>query len=177
MPAERTGGLFRLSRKVIVYDPEINPRRSSSSYVFDADTSRMLRYPRATLSNTVERLPSDDSRVGRALAAYEAWLNEEGTTFAADQRRRREESLVVEQTYADQFDATADAHASFLRDRGIDYTDGHSVRVTPTKQREAHCYNCKAQLSTKVDIECCRCGWMVCTCGACGCGYGQMFST
>lgn len=38
--------------------------------------------------------------------------------------------------------------------------------------RETHCYNCKGHLSSTSHLMCADCGWLVCTCGACGCGYG-----
>lgn len=38
-------------------------------------------------------------------------------------------------------------------------------------RRITHCYHCKSPLDNAMDAECVACGWIVCTCGACGCGY------
>lgn len=39
------------------------------------------------------------------------------------------------------------------------------------KQRVTHCYRCKSELDS-LDFDICkRCGWIRCTCGACGCQY------
>jgi hypothetical protein len=38
-------------------------------------------------------------------------------------------------------------------------------------KRVTHCYACKGALDNSVDLECMTCGWMLCTCAACGCGY------
>lgn len=48
---------------------------------------------------------------------------------------------------------------------GVDYPNA------PRKRRSTHCYNCKSSLDSDRDIECNACKWMVCRCGACGCGY------
>ena len=39
--------------------------------------------------------------------------------------------------------------------------------------RVAKCYSCKSPLDNSIDIECSSCGWILCTCGACGCGYSH----
>jgi hypothetical protein len=36
-----------------------------------------------------------------------------------------------------------------------------------------HCYICKEELDGTVRLECVRCGWGLCECGACGCGRGR----
>jgi len=44
-------------------------------------------------------------------------------------------------------------------------------KVEKKNIRETHCYACKKELKTNVQLECSLCGWLVCECGACGCGY------
>lgn len=41
------------------------------------------------------------------------------------------------------------------------------------KQRKTHCWNCKKYLETGLFLECSSCGWLVCRCGACGCGRDE----
>ena len=36
--------------------------------------------------------------------------------------------------------------------------------------RQAHCWYCKVSLDNSIDYECNNCGWILCECGACGCG-------
>jgi len=46
------------------------------------------------------------------------------------------------------------------------------LRVAMSKRtRVTHCYGCGLHLETGVFLECSICNWLVCTCGACGCGY------
>lgn len=42
------------------------------------------------------------------------------------------------------------------------------------KPRQTRCYNCKKAINNEMNAECCSCGWIVCFCGACGCGYGAL---
>lgn len=39
--------------------------------------------------------------------------------------------------------------------------------------RVTHCYSCKSSLDNATDAECLACNWIVCFCGACGCGYSR----
>lgn len=34
-----------------------------------------------------------------------------------------------------------------------------------------HCYACKDELDSSIDLQCTACRWILCDCGACGCGY------
>lgn len=46
---------------------------------------------------------------------------------------------------------------------------GHRKRVT-------HCYSCRSALDNSINLECKACGWILCSCGACGCGYAGRFN-
>lgn len=62
------------------------------------------------------------------------------------------------------------AHANFLAGKGLPAQD---VRKTTRTRgnRLTHCYSCKVPLDSSVDIECTACNWIICSCGACGCGW------
>lgn len=60
------------------------------------------------------------------------------------------------------------AHDRFLlgvgkRNLGLQY----SYKI----HRVTHCYACKKPLDNSIDLECVACGWIICKCGACGCGW------
>jgi hypothetical protein len=65
--------------------------------------------------------------------------------------------------------AIVTAHKQFLENLGISW--GGTIFSKHHKIRSTHCYNCKTALTTHIDIECVSCGWLLCTCGACGCGW------
>lgn len=41
----------------------------------------------------------------------------------------------------------------------------------PIKRRMANCYRCRSLISTERFGNCRECGWILCSCGACGCTY------
>ncbi len=53
---------------------------------------------------------------------------------------------------------------------GLNYL-GVSAKVFGKKHRTPFCWNCKKPLDNDIDEECNVCGWILCHCGACGCGY------
>ncbi len=61
------------------------------------------------------------------------------------------------------------AHEKFLLSKDLPY---NGIRTNKNRRhRTTHCYNCKKPLDNSVDVECNSCGWIICSCGACGCGY------
>jgi hypothetical protein len=61
------------------------------------------------------------------------------------------------------------AHQNYFRKRGLAYA-GTREPTQGIIARFAVCWSCKQPLTTEVDLECNACGWMICACGACGCG-------
>ena len=62
------------------------------------------------------------------------------------------------------------AHANFLHARGLPAQELR--RVTHRRShRVTHCYACKELLDNSIDLECTACNWIICSCGACGCGW------
>ena len=50
---------------------------------------------------------------------------------------------------------------------------GTRPAIARGRHRVTHCYSCKTSLDNAMDAECVACGWIVCRCGACGCGYDR----
>lgn len=51
---------------------------------------------------------------------------------------------------------------------------GHSgtrLRDETKAIRITHCFACKEHLDSSINLECRGCGWILCQCGACGCGF------
>src|SRR5882724_2063750 len=63
-------------------------------------------------------------------------------------------------------------HKEFLAERNLPYT-GIRIRSVEKARRETKCYNCGLSLDSTIDAECTACGWILCFCGACGCGHPQ----
>ena len=62
-----------------------------------------------------------------------------------------------------------DRHKRFLQERGLP-DNGVRQATNRLRHRVAHCWSCKGELDNFIDVECATCGWIICDCGACGCG-------
>lgn len=62
-------------------------------------------------------------------------------------------------------------HKEELERLGKKYHGVRQVVRDTRKRRITHCYSCKQPLDNSIDIECISCNWIICKCGACGCGY------
>lgn len=60
-------------------------------------------------------------------------------------------------------------HQHRLESLGIEYKGVR--RNLNVIQRATICWKCKNSLNSEIDLECIVCGWILCSCGACGCGY------
>jgi hypothetical protein len=63
-----------------------------------------------------------------------------------------------------------EAHRLFVENLGIPYS---GTSISSRTRRITHCYSCKNHLDNAIDTECNTCHWIVCGCGACGCGYSD----
>lgn len=61
-------------------------------------------------------------------------------------------------------------HRLRLEEGGFTY---RGVRQRTSQLRWTHCWSCKSLLTSATELECAACGWILCKCGACGCGYAR----
>jgi hypothetical protein len=59
---------------------------------------------------------------------------------------------------------------SLSTDAEEDLNSGANVYFA-LRGRFTHCYDCKRDLNSIDFSVCSECGWIMCICGACGCGY------
>ena len=66
-------------------------------------------------------------------------------------------------------------HQRFLQRKGINNVEAIEVYRAQSIQRDrqTHCYSCARTLSSFEDLSCSACNWILCSCGACGCGFGN----
>jgi hypothetical protein len=92
-----------------------------------------------------------------------------------EERARTEERSAKEQREREQRAAeialqTAEAvarHKKRLEKLSVPY---FGVRQSMRARRVTFCWSCKFGLDNDIDVECATCGWILCRCGACGCG-------
>lgn len=82
---------------------------------------------------------------------------------AQERKRRKDDAKASELLMLDR-------HKANLAKIGRDY-----LGVRPSSEsrahRVSHCYSCKKTVDNTVDVECVSCSWILCRCGACGCGW------
>ena len=64
-------------------------------------------------------------------------------------------------------------HKERIENLGLEYLGVRPATHSPSRRRITHCYSCNVHLDNSVDSECISCGWILCSCGACGCGYSR----
>ena len=103
-------------------------------------------------------------------------LPENATIEFETLREKVEERLLTqfeEQIRADLAKKQLDAienHQNFLKGKGLPYRGVVAVNHKK-KHRLTHCYACKDSLDSEINSLCAACKWIICGCGACGCGY------
>jgi hypothetical protein len=68
-------------------------------------------------------------------------------------------------------DELRERHKAFLKKKGLRFSEVKFVEQQKSP-RITNCYNCSNKnLRSDVNLICISCGWLICSCGACGCGY------
>ena len=66
---------------------------------------------------------------------------------------------------------TRQAHRERLAAMGLDFK-GIRKKFNQ-RERAARCHECARSLDSSHNLDCAACAWMICKCGACGCGYDR----
>ncbi len=144
------GGAFWIGRHetlgliVIVRDAVLS--NSSDLAVFSVDQDRVVQGRREFLR---------EFTVGSALSQSDVELAVE--SFKNFPLRQRQAELDAK-------------NKAFLERLGKAFA-GTRPRSPDREVRATHCYACAKQLKSDVEFECSACSWLLCDCGACGCGY------
>jgi hypothetical protein len=93
--------------------------------------------------------PDTESVVAALRSQIDDWRRDRVAILAAERRER---------------------HRAFLKARGILY-QGVREASMPRSRRVTHCYACKTHLDNAINVQCVACNWILCDCGACGCGW------
>lgn len=114
---------------------------------------------------------TDDLTENEALAAivlYKQFSLRQLELARTKSDRLQEEDRQREAVLEEKRKQTIDRHRARITDMGREYRG--AIIEKGKVIRNAHCWSCKSQLSNASDVECASCGWIVCSCGACGCG-------
>jgi len=148
-------GSLKTSTMCWLYDPSIQHTDPSKIYLFNSATYCMEEYSKIEMKSAL--ISVNDSNRSICIKDYEKWASTQtGRKFIEDESGTIEEKLLRK-------------HKTFIEMLGKEYKG-----VKPTKkqtQRTTHCYRCKSKLESVINYDCTECGWLICSCGACGCGF------
>jgi hypothetical protein len=112
----------------------------------------------------------------RTSTQYLVWRERFGSFWMAEQIPYYESRRVVdaERQEAERIAnlSLEEKHQERLARLGKEYRGVRPATSGLGRRRVTHCYACLRELDNSADIECVACGWILCSCGACGCGYG-----
>ncbi len=91
-------------------------------------------------------------------------------TAHPEEKLEKLKSLYEQKILDLQTEAKKQAHILHLKEYGITPPD-QSTMIYEGRRRETHCWRCKSHLDSNDDLACVVCGWLLCECGACGCGW------
>ncbi len=153
---------------MIVVDPSVQMLGKDAIYAYSVQRNVMRQFDPNDIRAKAQTVHGPDREA--AIAAYENWNRSNAESFlSTEPERLRAENLRV----SAEVDRIRNRHREFLVKLGIDPESVETRQAQPRHHRDTHCYRCKQHLDNAVFIECGKCNWIICSCGACGCGYGS----
>lgn len=136
--------------EVVVFDPQAQKRSEPDwVYLWSCETQQTDRYAKDILKKAIRSMTVADeakSVIDRYLSIRDA------------QRKLVQDKAVFN-------------HREFMARLGFTYIGTRSATArSPHFVRTPWCWNCKSDLDNRIQLECQKCGWILCECGACGCG-------
>lgn len=162
-----------------LFDKDMPHEDSRMVYLFNVDIQSMREYPRAYAREALTTAQEEDR--ASTIVAYEKWHAEHGATFLKNDENRRHKEILKrnaqEEAEALRREVEIEARRQETIVRHREYLERHGKKYAGVSEnsrrshRATHCYACKASLDSDLHIECKSCSWLICHCGACGCGY------
>ena len=167
--------------ELLVYDPAMQLPACPHVFLWSFRSGEMSKYQPSVTRLQIKPVPAN-ARSDSILLAYESWkaaygaewLEEERRYYAQrEQRDAAENQVKVQAAEAARVAALSltERHREHLQSLGKGYLGLRKPNPNARKIRVTHCYSCKGKLDNTIDLECVACGWILCRCGACGCGY------
>jgi hypothetical protein len=175
-----------------VYDPAIQLPDCPHLFLWDPASKEMGKFIANLTRQKIKPYNNAEAAAGH-IAAYQQWYSRHGASWLegeklyyesrkrreAEQEHEKQERLERARWEAERFAeaeriaklSLAERHRERLKRLGKEYHGVRPATRDPLRRRVTHCYSCRERLDNSVDIECVSCNWILCKCGACGCGY------
>lgn len=163
-----------------IYDPSIQLPDCPHIFLWNPSSKEMEKFIADITRQSIKPL-KNERIAAHHIAAYQDWHMLHGISWLEDEKKyyesrkafevnRKQESIEHVSEAERTRNLTIERHKNDLKNLGKEYR-GVRFKRTDIKHRITHCYNCKESLNNLMDIECISCNWIICKCGACGCGY------
>ncbi len=174
---DTTPWVGHIEGKPLVYDPAIQLADCPHLFLWDPEDNAMAKY----MADSTIKPCSDSGATSCYIAAYKAWKLTNGADWLEqerhyyDSRRAGEQAQEGERRAKERLASLSlgERHRLRLEKLGKPYL-GVQPATRARQHRVTHCYACKRSLDNTIDVECVACGWILCSCGACGCGYSGL---
>lgn len=151
-----------------LYDPSLQHDDPTMIYAYCVNSGDMREYEKKQVKKMLSTVKTPTRQV--VIEKYLAWYEKYGAGFIESDRKRRQDAIKKSQEVTAERRARAiERHKIYLIEHGKEYS-GVSQNINK-KHRVTHCYSCAEGLDSSLHIECNSCNWLICYCGACGCGY------
>ena len=169
-PSDLWAGAFIKTGALIVFDPKLQVAEHEWVNLYSLSVNGIRPFERSIVREKIRRASPSEHEL--ALRAYAEWsLNDNGAFIAGELlTKAQEEKNSASDPLLSEQQSRIERHKEFLEKLG---KTGHAKLIEPRSNRATHCYVCKSNLSSKSNLECTNCSWLICKCGACGCGYSK----
>jgi hypothetical protein len=144
---------------VFVYDPTIQPALPERIILFDVERKSLALYENALAKPKLRKL-QDVAAIDEAREKYKEWRYFYSSTLP---------KIFYGPPTEFPLSQLEERHKQFLKLREKPFL-GTKERSTHLPIRAPKCWSCHAPLDSTINLECVACGWILCACGACGCG-------
>jgi NACalpha-BTF3-like transcription factor len=161
-----------------VFDPEMKHANESMVYAFWVTPTRMQEYSKELLRESMVTVHNE--RRQKAIQIYLQWKTINGESFLRDELtqtpKQREEAVKKAKQQLENIrlyspQRTVDKHKAYLALHEKKYEG--VIEGSTRALRSTICHACLDKLDSSLHHECKACGWIICNCGACGCGYSK----
>lgn len=149
------------TRDLWLYDPALQHDDPNMIYLYHVDRGLITECGKDQVRKILSTVKNSARNV--AIEKYLKWYGKYGEGFVASDRNRKQ---IEAQRHREN---AIERHREYLLKHGKQYSG--VAQSGNRKHRVTHCYSCKAELDSALYIECNACNWLICYCGACGCGY------
>ncbi len=156
----------QIEKTPLVFDRSLQLPDCPHVFLWNTALSVMEKYVPDIVRKNIQR-SREPSTIEAATVYFNAWRETTGLDWLEAERQYYQ--LRAEREATGREPSPAERHRERLESIGKQYLGVR--KALPKKLRVTHCYSCKQTLSNSIDVECVVCGWILCNCGACGCGY------